>query len=60
MSVLLLEFTLCSPVEGGCPAQLEKVTAASQSCLEMVCPDATEEFHAVILPNQDGKRIGAL
>lgn len=54
MSGPLLEFPSCS-VERGCPARLEKVTTASQSCLEMVCPDATEEFYAVILPNQDGE-----
>lgn len=53
-----LEFTLCSPVERGCPSRLEKVTMASQSCFKMVCPDATEEFYAVILPHQDGERLG--
>lgn len=57
MSGPLLEFTLCS-VEHGCPAHLEKVTTASQSCLEMVCPDAIEEFYAVILPNQDSEGLG--
>lgn len=46
------EFTLCSHVEYDCPACLEKVTRVPQSCLEVVFPDATEEFYAVILPNQ--------
>lgn len=53
----LLGFTSCSPGECGCPAQLDKVTMASQSCVEMVCPGVTEEFHVVTSPNQDGEGL---
>lgn len=56
-TAVYLGFTLCSPAEGCCPAQLDKATTASQGCKETVCLGATEEFHVVTSPNHNGEAL---